>query len=1133
MPVCRSACLQVFEIAGLEFVCVFGHDGTSLFQKGRVLAQDAIRCARRRWNRCLLCSGRRETQSFRRQGRLNSEEMNWMSGTKYQVALSFASEQRSYVEEVARHLQERAIAVFYDGFERVLLWGQSGTEAFHEAFAQQSAYVVMFISKAYVEKTWARHEKRSALSRMIREQAEYILPVRFDDTSVPGLPTDVIYERANDHTPAQLSALIATKLGIQPFDGKASQVPPPRMTSPTGEAVFDYSSYNGRYVIGSGELAFETMWTKASDTSIQVYNDPSTINGIALARGCTSISQVLNAEGLDYTSRVRTAALGGIVVLRNTSGFYAAVHVLGIKDASRHDDRDELRFQYAIQSDGSDSFEEFVISDEVIRALRDPPPARQQQLLQWRDLSVAKCKQSWITLGVPPDVAAELANDPSVGDVLAAEDVSFQVVIGDAGSGKSLAVARFFQHAIENALQDESKPFPLFVNARDLNDPLDEYIERRTFGLVHPLHQPILLILDGLDEKGVSEANALLTQIQCYVDAYPESRVLATSRPLPGLKVPEQQTRISALNDKETAELIGRIAGRTLQPLELYSWSDSVRTAAARPLFAVMIGAELRQGATIDLDQPVDLLSRLARQVVERSRQEGGKLDCLLQKLAVRAVSTGRRVPKADVSLSHTEQRRVANSGLIDESGDTFDFTHEVLREWYAARALIEENASIDEIVPASDRWITAFKLVIESENKNASNALRYKLASSDPGLASLLIQDTGRERSDNEINYSSAEELGAELWSAMDAWRRGFGKLFQIIGPVGADGSTAAVGIRMNSTTIATSWYNGARTLPQRVVPLPERAKTGPRNFDLGWAVLHSETMPRDSEWPWVATRRYLVDSLSKTIVTRRLALPSDHAARELVWAFALAITEQGEFSPRPIRTQEILNRVQKLAVEARQGMVFRIRRLEITPDELTLVKRQLERLLEQGEETVRDPWPRFDQTPSRNARGCSTWDFYSDDRLLERTTAVYSAALQLYMEMVDRWFAGFRNRLRFGRLFPVRLEGRVTKSHQPYWKGAPSLSWCAKALPTGETSRVDLEWSSSEDFDLLSYWKEEENNLKSVRPGTDATPCPIVGDSLPAIESIRPATDLAHSWLIGDLKELNWTDLSKVSLL
>ena len=47
-------------------------------------------------------------------------------------------------------------------------------------------------------------------------------------------------------------------------------------------------------------------------------------------------------------------------MLLNTRGFYAAVHLLGIKDDNRGDDRDELRFRYAIQSDGSGSFEEFV-----------------------------------------------------------------------------------------------------------------------------------------------------------------------------------------------------------------------------------------------------------------------------------------------------------------------------------------------------------------------------------------------------------------------------------------------------------------------------------------------------------------------------------------------------------------------------------------------------------------------------------------------------------------------------------------------------------------------------------------------------------------------------------------------------
>ena len=278
-----------------------------------------------------------------------------MNGPKYQVALSFAGEQRDYVEEVARHLRSRSIDVFYDDFEKVGLWGRRGAEKFHEAFAEKSAYVVMFISEAYVLKAWPNHERRSALSRMIEEKDEYILPVRFDDTRVRGLPTDVIYLSACEYKPAQLATMIGNKLGVQPFAGKASQVPPPRMTSPTGEVVFDYGSYNGRYVIGSGVLEFETKWSSGSDTRIRVYNDPPSINGVALACGCRSISQVESAASLDYTSRSRTLSLGQIVVLRNTGGFYAAIQVLAIEYA-----RNELRFRYAIQSDGTDDFPEFV-----------------------------------------------------------------------------------------------------------------------------------------------------------------------------------------------------------------------------------------------------------------------------------------------------------------------------------------------------------------------------------------------------------------------------------------------------------------------------------------------------------------------------------------------------------------------------------------------------------------------------------------------------------------------------------------------------------------------------------------------------------------------------------------------------
>ena len=162
---------------------------------------------------------------------LNDKESKLTESREYQVALSFAGEQRDYVEEVARHLAAKSIAVFYDGFEQPRLWGKDGTEIFHEIFSKKTTYVVMFISEAYAKKAWTRHERRSALSRMLMEEREYILPVRFDETPIPGLPDSILHLNAGDHSPAALSAIVAQKLGIADFDGKASDVPPPRMTS--------------------------------------------------------------------------------------------------------------------------------------------------------------------------------------------------------------------------------------------------------------------------------------------------------------------------------------------------------------------------------------------------------------------------------------------------------------------------------------------------------------------------------------------------------------------------------------------------------------------------------------------------------------------------------------------------------------------------------------------------------------------------------------------------------------------------------------------------------------------------------------------------------------------------------------
>jgi len=132
----------------------------------------------------------------------------------FQVALSFAGEQRAYVRHVAAALAARHIAVFYDEFQANALWGKDGAEHFHQIYSRDTQYVVMFISAQYVEKAWTRQERRSAISRQMKDDVEYILPVRFDDTEVPGLPDTLQYLVADRFTPAELAVEIAKKIGF-------------------------------------------------------------------------------------------------------------------------------------------------------------------------------------------------------------------------------------------------------------------------------------------------------------------------------------------------------------------------------------------------------------------------------------------------------------------------------------------------------------------------------------------------------------------------------------------------------------------------------------------------------------------------------------------------------------------------------------------------------------------------------------------------------------------------------------------------------------------------------------------------------------------------------------------------------
>lgn len=131
----------------------------------------------------------------------------------YDVCLSFAGEQRAYVREVADLLAKRGVRVFYDEREKVRLWGKDLYAYLDDIYQNLARHCVLFASAEYAKKVWTNHERRSAQARAIGEQGDYLLPARFDNTPIPGLPDTVGYIDLQEVAPIELADLIEQKLG--------------------------------------------------------------------------------------------------------------------------------------------------------------------------------------------------------------------------------------------------------------------------------------------------------------------------------------------------------------------------------------------------------------------------------------------------------------------------------------------------------------------------------------------------------------------------------------------------------------------------------------------------------------------------------------------------------------------------------------------------------------------------------------------------------------------------------------------------------------------------------------------------------------------------------------------------------
>ncbi len=133
----------------------------------------------------------------------------------YDIAISFAGEDRAIAEQYAAKLTARGVKVFYDKFETAILWGKDLYEQLDDVYRKQAKFCVIFISRHYSAKLWTNHERKSAQAKAFRENEEYILPIKLDDTELPGIRETVGYIDLRQISVDKLVNITLAKLEIK------------------------------------------------------------------------------------------------------------------------------------------------------------------------------------------------------------------------------------------------------------------------------------------------------------------------------------------------------------------------------------------------------------------------------------------------------------------------------------------------------------------------------------------------------------------------------------------------------------------------------------------------------------------------------------------------------------------------------------------------------------------------------------------------------------------------------------------------------------------------------------------------------------------------------------------------------
>ena len=139
----------------------------------------------------------------------NDEKNQREKEKKYDIAVSYASEQEEFVSRVVKVLRMENKKVFFAPEDEKEYKAKDMFEEFYQIYRYRSKFVVCFISKEYLKKEYTLHEYESAYNKNKKDNGKLIV-VSMDGTLPPHYDRDKNYIDAQKYIEIQVADEIMT-----------------------------------------------------------------------------------------------------------------------------------------------------------------------------------------------------------------------------------------------------------------------------------------------------------------------------------------------------------------------------------------------------------------------------------------------------------------------------------------------------------------------------------------------------------------------------------------------------------------------------------------------------------------------------------------------------------------------------------------------------------------------------------------------------------------------------------------------------------------------------------------------------------------------------------------------------------